>query len=71
MPLNPADKQAEQVAKFGTSAAMKRPAQPEETEIVELSVERGFGARRHTTLDRSRMSMEHSRDRRHRIDVAF
>jgi NAD(P)-dependent dehydrogenase (short-subunit alcohol dehydrogenase family) len=29
-PLNPADKQAEQVAKFGSSAAMKRPAQPEE-----------------------------------------
>jgi NAD(P)-dependent dehydrogenase (short-subunit alcohol dehydrogenase family) len=29
-PLNPADKPAEKVAKFGTSAKMKRPAQPEE-----------------------------------------
>jgi hypothetical protein len=29
-PLNPSDKSAKQVAKFGTSAPMKRPAQPEE-----------------------------------------
>ncbi|MEO6338593.1 MAG: SDR family oxidoreductase [Caulobacteraceae bacterium] len=29
-PLNPADKQAEDVAKFGASTQMKRPAQPEE-----------------------------------------
>jgi NAD(P)-dependent dehydrogenase (short-subunit alcohol dehydrogenase family) len=29
-PLNPADKQAEQVAKFGSRTAMKRAAQPEE-----------------------------------------
>lgn len=29
-PLNPADKSAEQVAKFGSSVPMKRPAQPEE-----------------------------------------
>ena len=29
-PLNPADKAAEQVAKFGEGSAMKRPAQPEE-----------------------------------------
>ncbi|HVY98106.1 MAG TPA: SDR family oxidoreductase [Dongiaceae bacterium] len=29
-PLNPADKQAEQVAKFGAQTRMKRPAQPEE-----------------------------------------
>jgi NAD(P)-dependent dehydrogenase (short-subunit alcohol dehydrogenase family) len=29
-PLNPADKQAEQVAKFGSDTPMKRPAQPEE-----------------------------------------
>jgi NAD(P)-dependent dehydrogenase (short-subunit alcohol dehydrogenase family) len=29
-PLNPADKNAEQVAKFGSSVPMKRPAQPEE-----------------------------------------
>jgi len=29
-PLNPADKQAKQVAKFGTQSKMKRPAQPEE-----------------------------------------
>jgi NAD(P)-dependent dehydrogenase (short-subunit alcohol dehydrogenase family) len=29
-PLNPADKQAEQVAKFGSGTAMKRAAQPEE-----------------------------------------
>jgi NAD(P)-dependent dehydrogenase (short-subunit alcohol dehydrogenase family) len=29
-PLNPADKQAEQVAKFGARTEMKRPAQPEE-----------------------------------------
>jgi NAD(P)-dependent dehydrogenase (short-subunit alcohol dehydrogenase family) len=29
-PLNPADKQAEQVAKFGADTPMKRPAQPEE-----------------------------------------
>jgi NAD(P)-dependent dehydrogenase (short-subunit alcohol dehydrogenase family) len=29
-PLNPADKQAEQVAKFGSGTAMKRGAQPEE-----------------------------------------
>ena len=29
-PLNPADKQAEQVAQFGASTQMKRPAQPEE-----------------------------------------
>jgi NAD(P)-dependent dehydrogenase (short-subunit alcohol dehydrogenase family) len=29
-PLNPADKQAEQVAKFGSDTAMKRAAQPEE-----------------------------------------
>ncbi|MEI9885024.1 MAG: SDR family oxidoreductase [Rhizomicrobium sp.] len=29
-PLNPADKQAKMVAKFGASTAMKRPAQPEE-----------------------------------------
>ncbi len=29
-PLNPADKQAEQVAQFGAHAKMKRPAQPEE-----------------------------------------
>jgi NAD(P)-dependent dehydrogenase (short-subunit alcohol dehydrogenase family) len=29
-PLNPADKEAEQVAKFGGDAPMKRPAQPEE-----------------------------------------
>jgi NAD(P)-dependent dehydrogenase (short-subunit alcohol dehydrogenase family) len=29
-PLNPADKQADQVAKFGSQAKMKRPAQPEE-----------------------------------------
>jgi NAD(P)-dependent dehydrogenase (short-subunit alcohol dehydrogenase family) len=29
-PLNPADKSAKQIAKFGCSAPMKRPAQPEE-----------------------------------------
>ena len=29
-PLNPADRQAEQVAKFGAQTTMKRPAQPEE-----------------------------------------
>jgi NAD(P)-dependent dehydrogenase (short-subunit alcohol dehydrogenase family) len=29
-PLNPADKQAEQVAKFGSNTGMKRAAQPEE-----------------------------------------
>jgi NAD(P)-dependent dehydrogenase (short-subunit alcohol dehydrogenase family) len=29
-PLNPADRQAPEVAKFGAQAAMKRPAQPEE-----------------------------------------
>ena len=29
-PLNPADKQAEKVAKFGSGTPMKRPAQPEE-----------------------------------------
>jgi NAD(P)-dependent dehydrogenase (short-subunit alcohol dehydrogenase family) len=29
-PLNPADKQARQVAKFGADTVMKRPAQPEE-----------------------------------------
>jgi NAD(P)-dependent dehydrogenase (short-subunit alcohol dehydrogenase family) len=29
-PLNPADKQADQVAKFGSDTPMKRPAQPEE-----------------------------------------
>ena len=29
-PLNPADKQADQVAQFGASTQMKRPAQPEE-----------------------------------------
>ena len=29
-PLNPADKQAEQVAQFGAKTPMKRPAQPEE-----------------------------------------
>jgi NAD(P)-dependent dehydrogenase (short-subunit alcohol dehydrogenase family) len=29
-PLNPADRPAEEVAKFGSSAKMKRPAQPEE-----------------------------------------
>jgi NAD(P)-dependent dehydrogenase (short-subunit alcohol dehydrogenase family) len=29
-PLNPADKEAEDVAKFGAKSAMKRPAQPEE-----------------------------------------
>jgi NAD(P)-dependent dehydrogenase (short-subunit alcohol dehydrogenase family) len=29
-PLNPADRQAEQVAKFGAQSKMKRPAQPEE-----------------------------------------
>ena len=29
-PLNPADRQAEQVAKFGAQTPMKRPAQPEE-----------------------------------------
>lgn len=29
-PLNPADKQADQVAKFGAQTPMKRPAQPEE-----------------------------------------
>jgi NAD(P)-dependent dehydrogenase (short-subunit alcohol dehydrogenase family) len=29
-PLNPADKQAEKVAKFGGNTPMKRPAQPEE-----------------------------------------
>ena len=29
-PLNPADKQAKQVAKFGAQSKMKRPAQPEE-----------------------------------------
>lgn len=29
-PLNPSDKQAEDVAKFGANTAMKRPAQPEE-----------------------------------------
>ncbi|HEY0303281.1 MAG TPA: SDR family oxidoreductase [Rhizomicrobium sp.] len=29
-PLNPADKQAKKVAKFGATTAMKRPAQPEE-----------------------------------------
>jgi hypothetical protein len=29
-PLNPADRQAEQVAKFGSQTPMKRPAQPEE-----------------------------------------
>ena len=29
-PLNPADQSAEKVAKFGSSVAMKRPAQPEE-----------------------------------------
>jgi NAD(P)-dependent dehydrogenase (short-subunit alcohol dehydrogenase family) len=29
-PLNPADKQARDVSKFGASTLMKRPAQPEE-----------------------------------------
>ena len=29
-PLNPADRQAEQVAEFGARTPMKRPAQPEE-----------------------------------------
>ena len=29
-PLNPADKPAERVAKFGADTPMKRPAQPEE-----------------------------------------
>ena len=29
-PLNPADQSAERIARFGSSAAMKRPAQPEE-----------------------------------------
>ena len=29
-PLNPADKSAERVAKFGADTPMKRPAQPEE-----------------------------------------
>jgi NAD(P)-dependent dehydrogenase (short-subunit alcohol dehydrogenase family) len=29
-PLNPSDKQAEDVAKFGSAVPMKRPAQPEE-----------------------------------------
>jgi NAD(P)-dependent dehydrogenase (short-subunit alcohol dehydrogenase family) len=29
-PLNPADKPAEKVGKFGQSSDMKRPAQPEE-----------------------------------------
>jgi NAD(P)-dependent dehydrogenase (short-subunit alcohol dehydrogenase family) len=29
-PLNPADKKAEDVAKFGAYTPMKRPAQPEE-----------------------------------------
>ena len=29
-PLNPADRQADQVARFGAQTAMKRPAQPEE-----------------------------------------
>ena len=29
-PLNPADKQAKEVAKFGADTPMKRPAQPEE-----------------------------------------
>jgi NAD(P)-dependent dehydrogenase (short-subunit alcohol dehydrogenase family) len=29
-PLNPADKEAEQVAEFGSEVPMKRPAQPEE-----------------------------------------
>jgi hypothetical protein len=29
-PLNPSDKPAKKVAKFGSSAPMKRPAQPEE-----------------------------------------
>ena len=29
-PLNPSDKQAEDVAQFGAKTAMKRPAQPEE-----------------------------------------
>jgi NAD(P)-dependent dehydrogenase (short-subunit alcohol dehydrogenase family) len=29
-PLNPADKSAEQVAKFDSNTPMKRPAQPEE-----------------------------------------
>ena len=29
-PLNPADKQAEDVAQFGSQTPMKRPAQPEE-----------------------------------------
>ncbi|MDB5492903.1 MAG: short-chain dehydrogenase/reductase, partial [Phenylobacterium sp.] len=29
-PLNPADKGAEQIAQFGTTTPMKRPAQPEE-----------------------------------------
>src|SRR6185503_5490462 len=29
-PLNPSDKPAEQVAKFGSDTPMKRPAQPEE-----------------------------------------
>jgi NAD(P)-dependent dehydrogenase (short-subunit alcohol dehydrogenase family) len=29
-PLNPSDKSAKQIAKFGSSAPMKRPAQPEE-----------------------------------------
>ena len=29
-PLNPADKSAERVAKFGSATPMKRPAQPEE-----------------------------------------
>ena len=29
-PLNPADQSADEVAKFGESVAMKRPAQPEE-----------------------------------------
>lgn len=30
-PLNPSDKEAEDVAKFGANVPMKRPAQPEET----------------------------------------
>ena len=29
-PLNPSDKEAEDVRKFGADVAMKRPAQPEE-----------------------------------------
>jgi NAD(P)-dependent dehydrogenase (short-subunit alcohol dehydrogenase family) len=29
-PLNPADKNAEQIAQFGATTEMKRPAQPEE-----------------------------------------